>query len=202
MFAKGTTPSLVGGVVFAAAMTTLKDRPNRALLVVDMQVGVVRDAYEIHRITSTIKALIAKARHGGVAVVWVQDHGEGRAVDSDAWQIVDELEPADGEPLVGKVFGDAFADTDLEDVLAAAGVGELVLVGAASEQCIRCTMHSAVVRGYDIALVKGGHTTTDLTSYGMPEPEVVVGFMDMVAAFGMQWPGRVGRSVTADELAF
>ncbi|MDN5743619.1 MAG: isochorismatase family protein [Nocardioidaceae bacterium] len=181
-------------------MTTLENRPNRALLVVDMQVGVVREAYEIPRVTATIKALVAKARHAGVPVVWVQDHGEGRAVGSDAWQLVDELDPADGEPRVGKAFGDAFADTDLEDILAAERVGEVVLVGAASEQCIRCTMHSAVVRGYDVALVKGAHTTTDLTSYGMPEPEVVVSFIDMVAAFGMQWPGRAGRSVTPDEL--
>jgi hypothetical protein len=200
--ALGVARLVVGGVVFTGRMTTLENRPNRALVIVDMQVGVVQDAYDIDRVTSTIKTLIAKARHGGVPVVWVQDHGEGRAVDSEAWQLVEELEPAEGEARVGKAFGDAFADTELDDILAAEGVGEVVLVGAASEQCIRCTMHSAVVRGFDVALVKGGHTTSDLTSYGMPEPEVVVGFMDMVAAFGMQWPGRAGRSVTPDELGF
>lgn len=185
-----------------SGMSTLDNRPNRALTVVDMQVGVVRDAYEIDDVISTIMELVVKARRADVPVVWVQDHGGDRAIDSDDWQLVEGLDPVVGEPRVGKAFGDAFAETDLEDVLADRAVGELVLVGAASEQCVRCTMHSAVVRGYDVALVKGGHTTTDLTTYGMPEPSVVVGFMDLVAAFGMQWPGRGGRSVTLDEVAF
>lgn len=183
-------------------MSTLDNRPNRALIVVDMQVGVVRDAYEIDEVTSTIKELVVKARRADASVVWVQDHAEDRAIDSADWQLVDGLDPLADEPRVGKVFGDAFADTDLEEVLADRGVGELVLVGAASEQCVRCTMHSAVVRGYDVALVKGAHSTTDMTAWGMPAPSVVVGFMDMVAAFGMQWPGREGRSVTPDQVAF
>lgn len=63
-------------------------------------------------------------------------------------------------------------------------------------------MHSAVVRGYDVALVQGAHTTVDLTSYGMPEPRVVVDFMDMVAGYGMQWPGRSGRSVAPEDVGF
>ena len=183
-------------------VTTLANRPERALVVVDMQVGVVRDGYEIDTVTSTVKDLVAGARRANVAVVWVQDHAEDRIIDSSDWQLVTGLTPAEGESRVDKAFGDAFADTDLEVVLAAQRVGELVLVGAASEQCIRCTMHSAVVRGYDVALVKGAHTTTDLTSFGMPEPAVVVGFMDMVAAFGMEWPGRAGRSVMPEDVGF
>ncbi len=194
--------SLVASGYSMGAVSTLGDRPNRALLVIDMQVGVVRDAWQIDSVTSTIRDLVGEARRADVPVIWVQDHAEGRAIDSDGWQLVDGFDPREGEPRVDKAYGDAFADTDLEDVLAERDIGELVLVGAASEQCVRCTMHSAVVRGYDVALVKGGHTTTDLTSYGMPEPSVVVGFMDAVAGFGMQWPGREGRSVTPDELAW
>ncbi len=180
-------------------MSTLENRPNRALVVVDLQVGVVKDAYDIDAVAATVAALVARARGTGVPVVWVQDQDENRPVGTDGWQLIDGFEPAEGEARVGKEFGDAFADTDLEQVLAGLGVGELILVGAASEQCIRCTMHSAVIRGYDVALVRGGHTTTDLTEWGMPAPEVVVGFMDLVADFGMQWPGRAGRSVTPEE---
>ena len=185
-----------------SAMSTLENRPNSALVVVDMQAGVVADAYDVDDVTETVKSLVARARRADVPVVWVQDHGNDRPIGSEGWQLVAGLDSVEGEARVDKAFGDAFADTDLEDVLAARDVGELVLVGAASEQCIRCTMHSAVVRGYDVALVKGAHTTSDLTAYGMPKPDVVVHFMDMVAAFGMQWPGRSGRSVTADDVGF
>lgn len=183
-------------------MTILENRPNRALIVIDMQVGIVQDAWEISSVTSTVQGVVTSAREADVPVIWVQDHDDGREIDSDPWQLVDGLDPVDGEPRVDKAYGDAFAETDLEDLLADRGVGELVLVGAASEQCVRCTMHSAVVRGYDVALVQGAHTTSDLTSYGMPAPQVIVEFIDLIAAFGMQWPGRAGRSVAPAELAF
>jgi len=181
-------------------MTTFVDRPHRALVVVDMQAGVVRDAYAVDEVTETIKGLVNRARAADVPVVWVQDEDEARPPGSADWQLVEGLEPLAGEALVGKRYGDAFAETDLEDVLAARGVGRLVLVGAASEQCIRSTLHSAVIAGYDVDLVEGAHTTSDLTAYGMPEPRVVVGFMDLLAEHGMQWPGRRGRSVAAEDL--
>ena len=181
-------------------MTTFSDRPNRALVVVDMQVGVVRDAYEVDAVTETIKVRVDRARAADVPVVWVQDEDEARPPGSPDWQLVEGLEPRAGEALVGKRYGDAFAETDLEDVLAAQRVGRLVLVGAASEQCIRSTLHSAVITGYDVDLVKGAHTTSDLSAYGMPEPSVVVGFMDLLAEHGMQWPGRRGRAVAPEDL--
>ena len=181
-------------------MTTFVDRPNRALVVVDMQAGVVRDAYEVDAVTAAVKDLVDQARAAEVPVVWVQDEDEARPPGSADWQLVEGLEPRPGEALVGKRYGDAFAETDLEDVLAAHHVGRLVLVGAASEQCVRSTLHSAVIKGYDVDLVRGAHTTSDLTAWGMPEPRVVVGFMDLLAEHGMQWPGRRGRSVAPDDL--
>ena len=183
-------------------MTTFEGRQGRALLVVDLQDGVVDGAYRRDEVVSTVIDLVSRARDAQVPVVWVQHHDSELTRDSPHWQWVGGLGPASGEPLVEKTFGDAFADTILEQTLSDLGVGEIVLVGAASEQCIRCTMHSGVVRGYDVALVKGAHTTTDLTEYGLPEPSVIVGFMDAVASFGMEWPGRRGTSVTPDAVGF
>jgi nicotinamidase-related amidase len=183
-------------------MTTLDGRHGQALLVVDLQVGVVDGAHQRDDVVATVVDLVARARAAEVPVVWIQHHDDELIRDSPEWQWVPGLGPADGEPCVDKAFGDAFADTALEQILSDLGVAELVLVGAASEQCIRCTMHSAVVRGYDVALVKGGHTTTDLTGYGLPEPAVVIEFLDSIATFGMQWPGRQGRSVLPETVGF
>ena len=52
-------------------------------------------------------------------VAGVQDEDEPRTPGSADWQLVEGLEPRAGEALVGKRYGDAFAETDLEDVLAA-----------------------------------------------------------------------------------
>ena len=62
-----------------------------------------------------------------------------------------------------KNYGDAFEDTDLEDVLAELGVGRLVVTGAQTDACVRSTLHGAFVRGYDATLVGDAHTTEDLT---------------------------------------
>ncbi|WP_375432237.1 isochorismatase family protein [uncultured Friedmanniella sp.] len=183
-------------------MTTLEGRRARALLVVDVQTGVVDGAYRRDEVIGTVGDLVQRARAASVPVVWVQHHDQGLVRGSEAWQWVAGLGPTGAEPVVEKSFGDAFADTELEPTLAGLDVSEIILVGAASEQCIRCTMHSAVIRGYDVSLVVGGHTTTDLTEYGLPEPAVVVGFIDSVAQFGMEWPGRHARSVEPAQLGF
>lgn len=183
-------------------MTTLEGRHARALLVVDLQVGVVDGAYQRDDVVSTVGDLVARARHASVPVVWVRHHDEQLVRGSQRWQWVADLGPTGAEPVVEKSFGDAFAETDLEPTLADLGVSEIILVGAASEQCIRCTMHSAVLRGYDVALVAGAHTTVDLTEYGLPEPSVVVGFIDSIAQYGMEWPGRHARSVQPAQVGF
>lgn len=182
-------------------MTTLEGRGSRALLVVDLQVGVVDAAYRREEVVATVARLVARARASSVPVVWVQHHDDQLVRGSEAWQWAGGLGPVAGEPVVEKSYGDAFAETDLEQVLTGRGVSEVVLVGAASEQCIRCTMHSAVLRGYDVSLVADAHTTTDLTAFGLPTPEVVVGFLNAIARYGMQWPGRSARSVESAEVA-
>ncbi len=53
-------------------MTTLEDRPNTALLVVDVQNGVVGEAYQRDAVVANIGRLVARARQEQVPVVWVQ----------------------------------------------------------------------------------------------------------------------------------
>lgn len=183
-------------------MASFEDREGRALVVVDAQVGILGGAYQHDDVLRVISELLARARSAAIPVVWVQHHDEDLERGSSRWQWAGGLAPIGDEAVVEKSFGDAFADTDLETVLAERSVAEFVLVGAASEQCIRCTLHSGVVRGYDVALVQGGHTTMDMTAYGLPEPRVVVDFINAIAQFGMQWPGRAGRLVSSGDVGF
>jgi nicotinamidase-related amidase len=182
-------------------MTTLQDRPNTALLVIDVQNGVVAGAYERDAVVGNIGRLVEKARRERVPVVWVQHSDEGLAKGSDEWRIVPELAPADAEPLVEKHYGDAFEDTTLETVLAGIGVGRLVVVGAQTDACVRSTLHGAFVRGYDAVLVSDAHTTEDLTAWGAPPPALVI------AHTNLYWkdqaaPGRTAGTVTTSDVAF
>ena len=183
-------------------MTTLENRPNTALLVVDVQKGVVEGAHERDTVVANVGSLVDKARQQGVPVVWVQhSDDEGLTKGSDDWQIVPELTPDDSEPHVDKNFADSFEDTDLEIILSDLGVGRLVVAGAQTDECIRSTLHGALVRGYDATLVKDAHTTEDLTEWGAPPPDKVI------AHTNLYWgnhtaPGRTAGAVETKEVDF
>src|SRR5437016_12603848 len=123
-------------------MTTIENRPNTALLVVDVQNGVVEGTPERDTVVANVGSLVEKARREQVPVVWIQHSDEGLAKGSDEWRIVPELSPGEAEPLVEKNYGDSFEDTTLETVLSSLGVGRLVVVGAQTDACIRSTAHS------------------------------------------------------------
>src|ERR1700679_3104808 len=114
-------------------MTTLKDRPNTALLVVDVQNGVVEGAHERDTVVANIDSLVHKARQENVPVVWVQHSDEQLEQGSESWQIVPELQPNTSEPLINKNYGDSFEYTTLESVLSDLEVGRLVVVGAQTD---------------------------------------------------------------------
>jgi nicotinamidase-related amidase len=155
-------------------MATLPDRPNTALLVIDVQQGVVAEAHDRDTVVANIGTLVDRARDEGVPVVWVQHSSEELVQGSDAWQYVPELPRQESESLVHKTFGDSFEGTDLEDVLAKAGIGHLVVTGAQTDACIRSTIHGAFTRGYDVTLVGDAHTTEDLSAWGAPAPDKVI----------------------------
>ncbi|WP_149202429.1 cysteine hydrolase family protein [Actinotalea subterranea] len=183
-------------------MTTLENRPATALLVIDVQNGVVAGAHARDEVVANIASLVERARTEDVPVVWVQHSDEDLALGSEEWRIVPELDPREDEPLVKKTYGDSFEATDLESVLAGLGVGRLLVVGAQTDACIRSTLHGALVRGYDTTLVSDAHTTEDLTEWGAPPPDQVVAHTNLYWSF-QKAPGRTAGTVkTADvELA-
>src|SRR5262245_51293850 len=123
-----------------ARMTTLSDRPNTALLVIDVQNGVVADAHNRDGVIANIGALVDRAREEDVPVVWVQHNDDQLPRDSESWRYVPELVRRDSEPLVHKSYGDSFEGTDLESLLAERGVSQLVVTGAQTDACIRATL--------------------------------------------------------------
>ena len=182
-------------------MTTLTDRPNSALLVIDVQNDVVAGAHDRDRVIANIASLVAKARGVGVPVVWVQHSSEQLPEGSPGWQYVSELETAGSERVVHKKYGDSFEETDLETILAEHGVGRLFVAGAQTDECIRSTLHGAIVRGYDTTLVEDAHTTEDLTEFGAPPPAQVIAHTNLYWQYHRA-PGRVAGIVATADLTF
>jgi len=59
-------------------MTKLSDRPHTALIVIDVQNGVVADVHQRDAVVANIATLVDKARGEGVPIVWVQHSAPGR----------------------------------------------------------------------------------------------------------------------------
>jgi len=178
-------------------MTSLKNRPNSALLVIDVQNDVVAEAVRRDGVVAAVGRLVERARSENVPVVWVQHSDDELERGSDGWRIVGELTPTDSEPLVEKNHGDAFEGTTLEGVLDSLGVGRLVVTGASSDQCIRSTIHGAFARGYDVTLVGDAHTTSDLTQWGAPPPEQVIAHTNLYWSYQTA-PGKTAAVDDAD----
>jgi nicotinamidase-related amidase len=182
-------------------MTTLENRPNTALLVVDVQNVVVEGTHERDSVVANVGSLVAKARAERVPVVWVQHSDDNIVQGSEEWRIVPELDPGVAEPLVEKHYGDSFEDTTLESVLADLGVGRLVVTGAQTDACIRSTLHGAFARGYDATLVSDAHTTEDLTEYGAPTPAQVIAHTNLYWTYQTA-PGRQAGTVETKGVDF
>jgi len=182
-------------------MTNLPDRPNTALLVIDVQNGVVSGAHNRDGVIANINTLVDRARADDVPVVWVQHSSEELPQGSEVWDYVPELVREESEPLVHKTYGDSFEDTSLESVLADRGVGRLFVTGAQTDACVRSTLHGALVRGYDATLVGDAHTTEDLSEYGAPTPDKVIAHTNLY----WDWqsaPGRTGGTVDTADVTF
>jgi nicotinamidase-related amidase len=182
-------------------MTTLANRPNTALLVIDMQNGVVGEAYDRDNVVANIGTLVDEARAADVDVVWIQHSSEALQRESASWQYVPELVRTESEPLVEKSYADSFEATDLEAVLAARGIGRLVVTGAQTDECIRATLHGAIVRGYDATLVGDAHTTEDSSEYGAPPPDKVIAHTNLYWQYHTA-PGRSAGTVNTADVDF
>ncbi|MBI1351626.1 MAG: isochorismatase family protein [Actinomycetales bacterium] len=181
-------------------MSTIPGRDGRALLVIDVQNEVVDQTYDRDRVVSTIAGLVDGARDAGMPVVWVQHQDDYLVPESEGWQIVPALNPAEGEPRIRKQYRSSFEETDLEETLAALNAGTLVLCGAESNHCVRYTMHAALERGYDVLLVEDAHTAWDGSFDGVRVDGQAIIEEQNKSARQHRLPGRGSDTVTAAEL--
>jgi len=180
-------------------------RPGNAsaLLVVDVQVGVVASAWDRDRIVGNVALAVRRAREAGVPLVWVQHHDEELLRDSPEWQWVPELAPRDDEVRVHKRFNSAFEDTALLTELDRLQVSRIFLAGAATNWCIRATAYGALDRGFDVTVLGGAHTTEDmeLESGRVVEARGVVDDFNVTMRW-LAYPGRTNAVATAATAAF
>jgi nicotinamidase-related amidase len=184
-------------------MATIRAGNKSVLLVVDVQVGVVSDAWEAPRVVGNVARAVARARAAGAPVIWVQHEDEELLRDSVDWQWVPDLVPAAGEMRIYKQYNSSFEATALDAQLAALGATHIVLAGAATNWCIRATAYGALERGYDLTLVSDAHTTKSipLEDGAQIDAAGIVRELNIVMTW-LSYPGRTNGTATAEEVDF
>lgn len=174
-----------------------------ALLVVDVQNGVVSGAHNRGAVIANINTLITKARSKGIPVIWVQHFDKHMPVGSFAWEVVPELIIESGDQRINKRFNSAFEETNLQEILGEGQITEVVLVGAQTNWCIRATAYAALERGYSLTLISDAHTTEalDLEDGLSISAELSIAELNEVMSW-VEYPGRKSKVLKAVEYEF
>lgn len=182
-------------------MATIRDGGRKVLMVVDVQQGVMRQAWDAERIISNVARVVDRARSLGVAVIWVQHADDELPEGNPEWQWVSQLKPEKAEAIVHKHYNSSFEDTKLEEELEKLGATHIILSGAATNWCIRATAYGALDRGYDLTLVSDAHTTEtmDLGNGAKVEARSVISDLNATMAW-LSYPGRSNSIATAEEV--
>ena len=184
-------------------MASIRSGNQAVLLVVDVQVGVMAQAWDAARVIGNVALAVERARGMSVPVLWVQHTNHELPTGSPAWQWVPELVPAPDETRRHKRYNSSFEATELQAVLAQLGATHIVLAGAATNWCIRATAYGALDRGYDLTLVSDAHTTETMALEGGPTIEAAAVIADLnLAMKWLEYPDRRHGTAKAAALDF
>lgn len=133
-----------------------------ALLIIDVQQGLFKKSvpiYKARELLQNLGILINKARLADVPVYYVQHSGKGGLErDSSGWQFHPQLPPVEPDHVIHKEHGNAFEETNLDDVLKAENVTSLVMAGLVTHGCVKATCLGGKAQGYEVTLVSDAHS--------------------------------------------
>jgi nicotinamidase-related amidase len=138
---------------------------KKALLIIDVQVGMFIEDFPVHngtQLLENIKQLISKARATNTPIFFIQHNepaGQQLEFGSKDWEIHPELSPSEIDIIIHKTTPDSFYKTPLEEQLQKHSINHLVLTGIQTDLCVDTTTRRAFSMNYELTLVSDAHST-------------------------------------------
>lgn len=148
---------------------------RRALLIIDMQVGLVPAVKDGDQLVARLNALVSAARGVGVPVIFLQQDGPpGSRTEphTPGWEIDPRVGREPGDLTLRKTATDSFYRTRLLDELSERAIDTVVIAGVATDYCVDATVRAALSHDLDVQLVRDGHSTSE-RSEGMAADAII-----------------------------
>ncbi len=136
-----------------------------ALLIIDVQQGLFQRSnpvYKAKELLENINALVERAHSADIPVFYIQHANKSTLVQgSDKWQLHPQMQPVEGDFVIHKRHGNAFKETSLGPELESRQIKKLVATGLLTNACVKATCIAAEKLGYEVILVRDGHSNFD-----------------------------------------
>ena len=134
-----------------------------AVLVIDVQQGLFERStpvYHAEQMLENINALVERAHHQGILVVYIQHSNEKLLLKGTrAWQFHPEIRLEAGDLHIHKQHGNAFQKTTLHNELQNRNIDRLIVTGMVTQGCVRATCLGGLELGYQVVLARDAHST-------------------------------------------
>jgi nicotinamidase-related amidase len=131
----------------------------KALILIDLQHGLTRNRlYEEDAFLVNINFSIKKFRDSNSKIIFIQHTNNQLQIGSFDWEIDNRINKQENDVVIQKKHPNAFQKTKLKQVLLDFKIDSITIAGLVSHGCVKATCLGGLAEGFDISLLKNGHT--------------------------------------------
>jgi len=176
-----------------------------ALLLIDIQKGLTkRKLHNFPLFVQTINQSINTFREAKDLIIFVQHNNKQLKYLTDDWKIDERIDKRDNDLTIQKFRGNAFFETDLENILREKNITEIVVCGLVSHGCVKATCLSGLQLGFQTAILRNGHTSWDKNAEMMinhVENELIEKGVEIVDFYNVEMEALKIRKLQKSEIS-